>query len=97
MLYALSHHRTEDSRDHPDLFVHAEYFKDLDERYEAKNKGLHRGDKISFDIEKPQKGKKSAQAVNVKFLRKTKRNSPSRSPSGRKSRPPPKDTANVRA
>merc|ERR1719436_55771 len=43
----------------PDLFLHAEYFENLD---------LRRGDKVEFDVEEPQAGKKSAQAVNADLV-----------------------------
>merc|ERR1712217_78520 len=55
----------------PDLFVHAEYFTDLDQRYEAKNKGLRRGDKISFEVKEPIGGKKSAEAMHVEMVKKS--------------------------
>merc|ERR1719436_259032 len=37
-----------------DLFLHAEYFDNLDQRNRAKTRGLRRGDKVEFDVEEPQ-------------------------------------------
>eukprot|EP00930_Biecheleria_cincta_P061781 TRINITY_DN47334_c0_g1_i1.p1 TRINITY_DN47334_c0_g1~~TRINITY_DN47334_c0_g1_i1.p1 ORF type:complete len:216 (-),score=26.56 TRINITY_DN47334_c0_g1_i1:213-821(-) len=67
----------------PDVFVHAEQVADEDKRWDAKKKGLRRGDRISFDIKSPQPGKKSLQAQNIEILEYVKR---SRSPSRRRSR-----------
>eukprot|EP00931_Biecheleriopsis_adriatica_P046121 TRINITY_DN2646_c0_g1_i1.p1 TRINITY_DN2646_c0_g1~~TRINITY_DN2646_c0_g1_i1.p1 ORF type:complete len:194 (+),score=17.97 TRINITY_DN2646_c0_g1_i1:121-702(+) len=67
----------------PDLFTHAEQITDEDKRWQAKKKGLRRGDRISFDIQEPQDGKKSHQAVNIEVIELVKR---SRSPSRRRSR-----------
>ncbi|CAL1168635.1 unnamed protein product [Cladocopium goreaui] len=66
-----------------DLFTHAEYITDTNARYDAKTRGLRRGDRIAFDVEEPQGSKKSMQAVNVEILDLVKR---SRSPSRRRSR-----------
>ncbi|CAL1168633.1 unnamed protein product [Cladocopium goreaui] len=66
-----------------DLFTHAEYITDTNARYDAKTRGLRRGDRIAFDVEEPQGNKKSMQAVNVEILDLVKR---SRSPSRRRSR-----------
>mmetsp|Transcript_61496 Transcript_61496/g.97510 ORF Transcript_61496/g.97510 Transcript_61496/m.97510 type:complete len:190 (+) Transcript_61496:82-651(+) len=66
-----------------DLFTHAEYITDTNARYDAKTRGLRRGDRIAFDVEEPQGNKKSMQAVNVEILELVKR---SRSPSRRRSR-----------
>ncbi|CAE7029564.1 unnamed protein product [Symbiodinium sp. CCMP2456] len=68
-----------------DLFTHAEYITDTNARYDAKTRGLRRGDRISFEVEEPQGNKKSQQAVNVEILELMKR---SRSPSRRRSRSP---------
>ncbi|CAE7264614.1 unnamed protein product [Symbiodinium sp. CCMP2592] len=51
-----------------DLFTHAEYITDTNARYDAKTRGLRRGDRISFEVEEPQGNKKSQQAVNVEIL-----------------------------
>merc|ERR1740120_631497 len=61
-----------------DLFLHAEYFEDLDERYKAKNRGLRRGDKVEFVVEEAGAGKKSAQAINARMVESVRR-SPSSS------------------
>mmetsp|Transcript_4910 Transcript_4910/g.9924 ORF Transcript_4910/g.9924 Transcript_4910/m.9924 type:complete len:197 (+) Transcript_4910:84-674(+) len=66
-----------------DLFTHAEYITDTNQRYDAKTRGLRRGDRISFEVEEPQGSKKSMQAVNVEMIDLVKR---SRSPSRRRSR-----------
>eukprot|EP00434_Breviolum_minutum_P006806 symbB.v1.2.006000.t1/scaffold338.1/size227548/2 len=66
-----------------DLFTHAEYITDTNARYDAKTRGLRRGDRIAFDVEEPQGSKKSMQAVNVDIIELVKR---SRSPSRRRSR-----------
>mmetsp|Transcript_45815 Transcript_45815/g.102662 ORF Transcript_45815/g.102662 Transcript_45815/m.102662 type:complete len:221 (+) Transcript_45815:106-768(+) len=66
-----------------DLFTHAEYITDTNARYDAKTRGLRRGDRISFEVEEPQGSKKSMQAVSVEILDLVKR---SRSPSRRRSR-----------
>eukprot|EP00439_Symbiodinium_sp_Y106_P022652 s5463_g2.t2 len=64
-----------------DLFTHAEYITDAwmhkpeaalvldtNQRYDAKTRGLRRGDRISFEVEEPQGSKKSMQAVNVEMI-----------------------------
>mmetsp|Transcript_100379 Transcript_100379/g.178401 ORF Transcript_100379/g.178401 Transcript_100379/m.178401 type:complete len:253 (+) Transcript_100379:52-810(+) len=66
-----------------DLFTHAEYIVDSQDKSDAKTKGLRRGDRIAFEVEEPKSGKKSQQAVNVEILEMAKR---SRSPSRRRSR-----------
>lgn len=77
------------SSNRADLFLHAEYFEDLDQRYKAKNRGLRRGDKVEFDVEEPQAGKKSAQAINAELIETVGR-SPSGSRSPDRGRPPPR-------
>mmetsp|Transcript_87481 Transcript_87481/g.270867 ORF Transcript_87481/g.270867 Transcript_87481/m.270867 type:complete len:208 (+) Transcript_87481:47-670(+) len=88
------------SRNRPDLFVHAEYIENVDQRYKAKNKGLRRGDRIAFDIQEPRpaSGKKSAEAVNVELLEMVKR-SPTRSgsPDRRRDAPRPQPAMEIRA
>eukprot|EP00913_Durusdinium_trenchii_P018894 g17755.t1 len=59
-----------------DLFTHAEYIADTNARYDAKTRGLRRGDRTDGN-------KKSMQAVNVEIIDLVKR---SRSPSRRRSR-----------
>merc|ERR1719436_798432 len=75
----------------PDLFLHAEYFNQLDQRNRAKTRGLRRGDKVEFDVEEPQAGKRSAQAVNAELVESVRRSpSASRSPQrGRGAAPRP--------
>eukprot|EP00441_Pelagodinium_beii_P015927 CAMPEP_0197672236 /NCGR_PEP_ID=MMETSP1338-20131121/78471_1 /TAXON_ID=43686 ORGANISM="Pelagodinium beii, Strain RCC1491" /NCGR_SAMPLE_ID=MMETSP1338 /ASSEMBLY_ACC=CAM_ASM_000754 /LENGTH=217 /DNA_ID=CAMNT_0043252293 /DNA_START=68 /DNA_END=718 /DNA_ORIENTATION=+ len=51
-----------------DLFTHAEYIVDSQDKSDAKTKGLRRGDRIAFEVEEPKSGKKSQQAVNVEIL-----------------------------
>jgi len=84
------------SRNRPDLFVHAEYIENVDQRYRAKNQGLRRGDKIAFDIQEPRpaSGRKSAEAVSVEVVELVKR-SPTRSgsPDRRKDAPRPLSSA----
>jgi len=69
------------SCDRPDLFIHAEYFENLEQRQKAKTRGLRRGDKIEFEVEEPQAGKKSGQAVHATLIEAVRR-----SPSGSRSR-----------
>ncbi|CAK0845942.1 unnamed protein product, partial [Prorocentrum cordatum] len=71
------------SKNRADLFLHAEYFENLDQRNRAKTRGLRRGDRIAFDIQEAGGGKRSAEAVNAEMLDVSKL-SPSRSPSGRR-------------
>merc|ERR1719373_1151206 len=79
------------SSNRADLFLHAEYFENLDQRNRAKTRGLRRGDKVEFDIEEPQSGKKSAQAINAELIETVKRSpSGSRSPDRRREPPRPK-------
>lgn len=89
---------------HPDLFTHAEYIKNVQQRYEAKNRGLRRGDRIAFDIQEPMGGKKSAEAVHVELLDSVKRSKSvdrSRSCGSRSRRreamPRPKEVVDIRA
>ncbi|CAE8581215.1 unnamed protein product, partial [Polarella glacialis] len=81
-----------------DLFTHSEYILDSKVRYEVKQKGMRRGDRIAFEIEEPQGGKKSQQAINVEVLDMKRSRSPSRrrsrsrSRSRRRSSPPRRST-----
>mmetsp|Transcript_67323 Transcript_67323/g.108429 ORF Transcript_67323/g.108429 Transcript_67323/m.108429 type:complete len:127 (-) Transcript_67323:35-415(-) len=69
-----------------DLFTHSEYILDSKVRYEVKQKGMRRGDRIAFEIEEPQGGKKSQQAINVEVLDMKRSRSPSRRRSRSRSR-----------
>ncbi|CAE8728100.1 unnamed protein product, partial [Polarella glacialis] len=70
-----------------DLFTHSEYIKDTQQRYEAKNHGMRRGDRIEFEVREPDGGRKSAEAYNVVLVDfKARSRSRSRSRSRRQSR-----------